>query len=85
MRTFNMTAWHTHTLALQRGTVIAAARNAFVIKSTNHSSQLWYVNHGTKFLNVGGSRVGMRRHDRRHHGDAGRHEHEHEGQGPRPG
>lgn len=60
MRTFNMMSWHKHTIALQRGTVVAAERNAFVIKSTNRQLELWYVNRGTKFLNVGASGVGMR-------------------------
>src|SRR6185437_389795 len=60
MRTFDMRSWHRHTIALQRGTVVAAVRNAFVIKSTNHQLELWYVNRGTKFFNVGASSVGMR-------------------------
>jgi hypothetical protein len=60
MRTFDTMRFHAHTLAVQRGTVVAAARNAFVIKSSNRKLELWYVNHGTKFLNVGGSQVGMR-------------------------
>jgi hypothetical protein len=60
MRTFDMMSWHKHTIALQRGTVVAAERNAFVIKSTNRQLELWYVNRGTKFFNVGASSVGMR-------------------------
>jgi hypothetical protein len=60
MRTFNMMSWHRHTIAVQRGTVVAAERNAFVIKSTNHQLALWYVNRGTKFFNVGANSVGMR-------------------------
>jgi hypothetical protein len=59
MSTFSMTSFHTHTLAVQRGTVLAASRNQFVIKSSNHMLELWNVNHGTKFLNVGGSHTGM--------------------------
>jgi hypothetical protein len=59
MRSFNMTPFHTHMLALQRGTVLAAGRNEFVIKSTNRTLELWHVSHGTKFLNVGGSMTGM--------------------------
>lgn len=59
MHTFSMTQFHTHTLALQRGTVKAAIKNEFVIKSSNHQLELWFVNHGTKFLNVGGSAMGM--------------------------
>jgi hypothetical protein len=60
MRNFDMMSWHQHMLAVQRGTVIAAERNAFVIKSANHQLELWYVNRGTKFFNVGASNVGMR-------------------------
>lgn len=60
MRTFDTMRFHTHTLAVQRGTVLAAARNAIVIKSSNRTLELWYVNRGTKFLNVGASQVGMR-------------------------
>lgn len=59
MHTFSMTKFHTHTLAIQRGTVEAAIRNEFVIKSSNHQLELWFVNGGTKFLNVGGSTMGM--------------------------
>lgn len=59
MSNFSMTSFHTHTLALQRGTVVAAERNAFVIKSANHQFELWEVTHGTKFLNVASSSMGM--------------------------
>lgn len=60
MQNFETMAWHTHTIAIQRGTVLAAERNAFVIKSANHQLELWNVNKGTKFFNVGPSNVGMR-------------------------
>lgn len=60
MQNFETMAWHTHTIAIQRGTVLAAERNAFVIKSANHQLELWHVNGGTKFLNVGPSSLGMR-------------------------
>src|ERR1700761_6336736 len=60
MKNFETMAWHTHTLALQRGTVLIAERNAFVIKSANHQLELWNVNKGTKFFNVGPTNVGMR-------------------------
>jgi len=53
------TNFHTHTLALQRGTVVAEERNAFVIKSANHQLELWNVTRGTKFLNVFGNNMGM--------------------------
>ena len=59
MRTFNMMPWHTHTIALQRGTVVAAVRDEFVIKSSNHQLELWYVNHGTKIVNVGSNPTGI--------------------------
>ncbi len=59
MHNFDMMSWHRHILAIQRGTVVAAERNAFVIKSANHQLELWFVNRGTKFLNVGPSSVGM--------------------------
>jgi len=59
MRTVSMMPFHNHTIALQRGTVIAATRDAFVIKSSNRQLELWYVNHGTQFLNVGSSSMGM--------------------------
>jgi hypothetical protein len=59
MSTFSMTAYHAHTLAVQRGTVVATARDEFVIKSSNRKLELWHVTHGTKLLNVGGSRTGM--------------------------
>jgi hypothetical protein len=60
MPTFNTMPWHTHTIALQRGTVLAAAKDAFVIKSSNRQVELWFVNRGTKILNVGSSQTGMR-------------------------
>jgi hypothetical protein len=60
MRNFETMTWHTHTIAIQRGTVLAAERNAFVIKSANHQLELWNVNKGTKFFNVGPTDVGMR-------------------------
>ena len=59
MSTFNMTSFHTHMLALQRGTVVATARNEFVIKSSNRMLEVWHLNSGTKLLNVGGSQTGM--------------------------
>ena len=59
MSNVSTTSFHTHTLALQRGTVVAEERNAFVIKSTNHQLELWNVTRGTKFLNVFGNNMGM--------------------------
>jgi hypothetical protein len=59
MSNVKTTSFHTHTLALQRGTVVAEERNAFVIKSANHQLELWNVTRGTKFLNVFGNNMGM--------------------------
>ena len=39
--------------------MVGATRNEFVIKSSNHQFELWHANRGTKFLNVGGSSMGM--------------------------
>lgn len=59
MSTFSMTPFHTHMLAVQRGTVVAATRNDFVVKSSNRTLKLWYANQKTRFRNVGGSTTGM--------------------------
>ncbi len=59
MHNVGMTQWHRHTLVVQRGTVVGATRNEFVIKSSNHQFEIWHVNRGTAFLNVGGSTMGM--------------------------
>jgi hypothetical protein len=59
MRNMSMTPWHTHMLALQRGTVVAQSKNEFVLKSANGQFQFWHVNGHTAFLNVGGSTMGM--------------------------
>jgi hypothetical protein len=59
MSTFTMMPWHTHTIALQRGTVVAATKNQLVLKSTNRTLELWYLNHGTKVLNVGDNPTGI--------------------------
>ena len=59
MRTFNTQRFHTHTIALQRGTVVGETRHQFVIESTNHKFEVWTVNHGTSFMNVGGNSTGM--------------------------
>jgi hypothetical protein len=59
MSTFSLTPFHTHMLALQRGTVVATAKNEFVIKSTNRTLELWHIAGGTKLLNVGASPTGM--------------------------
>ena len=59
MRTFNMMPWQTHTIALQRGTVVAAVKSEFVIKSSNHQLELWFVNRGTKIVNVGSNPTGI--------------------------
>ena len=59
MSNTSATNFHSHTLELQRGTVVAEERNAFVIKSANHQLELWNVGKGTKFLNVFGNNMGM--------------------------
>lgn len=59
MATFNLTPFHAHVLAVQRGTVLAAARDEFVVKSSNRTLELWYATSKTKFLNVGGNPTGM--------------------------
>lgn len=59
MHNVSTTQWHRHTLVVQRGTVVGATRNEFVIKSSNHQFEIWHVNRGTALLNVGGSTMGM--------------------------
>lgn len=59
MHNVGMTQWHRHTLVVQRGTVVGATKKEFVIKSSNKQFEIWHVNGGTKFLNVGGSTMGM--------------------------
>jgi hypothetical protein len=59
MSTFSAMSWHHTTIALQRGTVVAVAKNEIVVKSTNGAFEIWHLNHGTKTLNVGGSSMGM--------------------------
>ena len=81
MRTFNMTAWHHAILAVQRGTVVAAAKKEFVVKSSNHT--LAAVAPVPQYEVPERRRQQGRdgRHDRRHHGGA--RAHEREGEGPR--
>ena len=56
--TVSTTPYHNHTLAVQRGTVIAKAPWEFVVKSKNGQVEVWHANGGTKFLNVGGNQTG---------------------------
>ena len=59
MKNVSTTTWHSHTLVLQRGTVLGETRNEFAIKSSNNQLEIWHVNGGTGILNVGGTSMGM--------------------------
>jgi hypothetical protein len=59
MHTFSMTQFHTHMLAMQRGTVVATNRHQIVVRSTNGKFELWNLNGGTNVLNVGPNPTGM--------------------------
>ena len=54
-------AWHTHTIALQRGTVVAESirQKELVVQSKNGNIETWHWNNGTKAVNVGRSSTGM--------------------------
>jgi hypothetical protein len=54
-------AWHTHTIALQRGTVVAESirQKELVVQSKNGKIETWHWNNGTKAVNVGRSSTGM--------------------------
>ncbi|MGH3252819.1 MAG: hypothetical protein ACRDOI_42300 [Trebonia sp.] len=58
IRTVSTSSWHNHTLAVQRGTVVAKDPGVFVVKSTSGQFELWHFNNGTKFLNIGGNKTG---------------------------
>ena len=51
--------WHRHVIFIQRGTVVATGKGAFAVRSADGKLEVWHVNHGTKMLNVGGTRTGM--------------------------
>jgi hypothetical protein len=54
-------AWHTHVIALQRGTVVAESirQKELVVQSKNGTIETWHWNNGTKAVNVGRSSTGM--------------------------
>lgn len=56
-----MMSWHTHMLALQRGTVVAESirQKELVVQSNNGTIETWHWNNGTKAVNVGSSSTGM--------------------------
>lgn len=57
MSSFTMMGWHTHTIALQRGVVVAEAirQKELVVESFNGNVEVWHWNGGTKAVNVGGN------------------------------
>jgi hypothetical protein len=52
-------SWHRAVIFIQRGTVVAAGRGEFVVRSANGSFEIWHVNRATRTLNVGSSSTGM--------------------------
>lgn len=58
IRTVSMTAFHTHMLVVQRGTVAASAPGEFVTRSQNNQLEVWHTTRGTQFFNVGGNQTG---------------------------
>lgn len=52
-------SWHHATIFIQRGTVIATAKNEIVVKSTDGVVEVWHLNGRTKVQNVGGSSTGI--------------------------
>jgi hypothetical protein len=52
-------SWHSHTLVLQRGTVVAVGRGEFAVQSKNGTIKVWHVTRKTRTLNVGGTSTGM--------------------------
>lgn len=56
-----MMSWHTHMLALQRGTVVAESirQKELVVQSNNGTIETWHWNNGTKAVNVGSNSTGM--------------------------
>jgi len=59
MKNVNTTQWHGRTLVLQRGTVVGALKNEFVIKSSNNKFEIWHTSRGSAVLNVGPTSIGM--------------------------
>lgn len=52
MSAWYQAAWHHHTIALQRGVVVATGRNTIAVKSFNGHLELWNLSKGTKVVNV---------------------------------
>ena len=52
-------SWHHAIIVIQRGTVVAVARNEFAVRSANGTIKIWHVNGATKTKNVGGTATGM--------------------------
>jgi hypothetical protein len=52
-------SWHHATIFIQRGTVLAVGNGEFVVRSANHTIEVWHVNGGTKTQNVGGTSTGL--------------------------
>jgi hypothetical protein len=60
MNSFSLVAFHTHTIALQRGIVVAESIRAkeIAVQSFNGRVEVWHWNNNTKAVNVGGSSTG---------------------------
>lgn len=52
-------SWHSHTLVIQRGTVVAVGRGEFAVQSANGTIKVWHVTRGTRTVNIGGTSTGM--------------------------
>jgi hypothetical protein len=52
-------SWHHATLFFQRGKVVAAGKNEFVVQSANGKLETWHTSGRTATLNVGGTSTGM--------------------------
>jgi hypothetical protein len=51
-------SWHSKTIFIQRGIVVAVSKNEFAVKSADGQLEVWHANGGTAFLNVGGNKTG---------------------------
>jgi hypothetical protein len=60
MTSFVLLAFHTHTIALQRGIVVAESIRAkeIAVQSFNGRVEVWHWNNNTKAVNVGGNSTG---------------------------
>ena len=52
-------SWHHVTLFFQRGKVVAAGKNEFVVQSANGKLEIWHTSGKTATLNIGGTTTGM--------------------------